>query len=192
MKLFQKYKTPLSREEKKRRNKEWLLLILSGILLALSFTPFPFPFTLLIFIAFLPYLSVLEKRTSLASISRATFIFTFIFSLLTLYWVGSWQSSADQFLMMGGGALLLAYPCVLLIPSTLYYLAKKIFPKVNALYFFPLFWVTAEYLLTLSDLRFPWVLLGHGLAKFHLFIQSAEIIGTFGLSVVVAYINILL
>jgi len=192
LKLFQKYKTPLSRKEKKRRNKEWLLLILSGILLALSFTPFPFPFTLLIFIAFLPYLSVLEKRTSLASISRATFIFTFIFSLLTLYWVGSWQSSADPFLMMGGGALLLAYPCVFLIPSTLYYLAKKIFPKVNALYFFPLFWVTAEYLLTLSDLRFPWVLLGHGLAKFHLFIQSAEIIGTFGLSVVVAYINILL
>ncbi|NNG27129.1 MAG: apolipoprotein N-acyltransferase, partial [Ignavibacteriaceae bacterium] len=192
MKLFKKYRTPLTQEEKKRRNKEWLLLVLSGILLGISFTPFPFPFTLLIFIAFLPYFSILEKRTSLASISRATFFFTFGFGLITLYWVGSWQSSADPFLMMGGGALLLAYPCVFLIPSTLYYLAKKIFPKVNAIYFFPLFWVTAEYLLTLTDLRFPWVLLGHGLAKFHLFIQSAEIIGTFGLSVVVGYINILL
>lgn len=192
MKLFQKYKTLLSKEEKKRRNKEWLLLVLSGILLGVSFTPFPFPFTLLIFIAFLPYFSVLEKRTSLVSISRATFIFTFVFSVLTLYWVGSWQSSSDPFLMMGGGALLLAYPCVFLIPSTLYFLVKKIFPKINALYFFPLSWVTAEYLLTLSDLRFPWVLLGHGLAKFHLFIQVADIIGTFGLSVVVGYINILL
>jgi len=190
LKLFQKYRTPLSQEEKKRRNKECLLLILSGILLGVSFTPFPFPFTLLIFIAFLPYFSVLEKRTSLASISRATFIFTFVFSLSTLYWVGSWQSSADPFLMMGGGALLLAYPSVFLIPSTLYFLLNKIFPKINALYFFPLFWVTAEYLLTLSDLRFPWVLLGHGLAKFNLFIQSAEIIGTFGLSVVVGYLNI--
>jgi len=192
LKLFQKYRTPLSREEKKRRSKEWLLLVLSGILLGVSFTPFPFPFTLLIFIAFLPYLSVLEKRTSLASISRATFIFTFVFSVSTLYWVGSWQSSADPFLMMGGGALLLAYPCVFLIPSTLYYLVKKNFPKINALYFFPLFWVTAEYLLTLTDLRFPWVLLGHGLAKFNLFIQGADIIGTFGLSVIVAYINIFL
>jgi len=192
LKLFQKYRTPLSKEEKKRRNKEWLLLVLSGILLGVSFTPFPFPLTLLIFIAFLPYLSVLEKRSSLASISRATFIFTFVFSLLTLYWVGSWQSSADPFLMMGGGALLLAYPCVFFIPSTLYYLVKKIFPKINALYFFPTFWVTAEYLLTLTDLRFPWVLLGHGLAKFLLFIQGAEIIGTFGLSVVVGSINILL
>lgn len=192
MKLFQKYRIPLSSKEKKSRNKEWLLLVLSGILLGASFTPFPFPFTLLIFIAFLPYLSVLEKRTSLASISRATFIFTFVFSLFTLYWVGSWQSSADPFLMMGGGALLLAYPCVFLIPSTLYYLAKKIFPKISPLYFFPLFWVTAEYLLTLTDLRFPWVLLGHGLVKFNLFIQGAEIIGTFGLSLVVAYINIFL
>jgi len=192
LKLFQKYITPLTKEEKKRRNIEWMLLVLSGILLGASFTPFPFPFTLLIFIAFLPYLIVLEKRTSLVSISRATFIFTFVFSLFTLYWVGSWQSSADPFLMMGGGALLLVYPCVFLIPSTLYYLVKKIFPKINALYFFPLFWVTAEYLLTLSDLRFPWVLLGHGLAKFNLFIQGAEIIGTFGLSVAVAYINIFL
>jgi apolipoprotein N-acyltransferase len=192
LKFFQKYSAPLTQEEKRRRNKEWLLLILSGLMLGVSFTPFPFPFTLLIFIAFIPYFIVLENRTSLVSISRATFIFTFVFSVFTLYWVGSWQSSADTFLMMGGAALLLVYPCVFLIPSTLYYLAKKIFPKINALYFFPLFWVTAEFLLTLTDLRFPWVLLGHGLAKFNLFIQGAEIVGTFGLSVAVAYINIFL
>ena len=80
----------------------------------------------------------------------------------------------------------------MLIPSTLYYLAKKIFPKFDALWLFPIFWVTLEYLLTLTDLRFPWVLLGHGLAKFNLFIQGADIIGTNGLSLVVAYINVLL
>ncbi len=192
MKFFNKYKVALSKKDKYQRNKEWLLLILSGVLLGVSFPPFPFPFTLLIFIAFVPYFLVLQKRTTLASISRATFIFTFVFSLLTLYWVGNWQSSADPFLLMGGGALLLAYPCVFLIPSTLYYITKKVFPKLNALYVFPLFWVTAEYLLTLSDLRFPWVLLGHGLAKFNSFIQVAEFIGTFGLSIVVAYINVLL
>ena len=94
--------------------------------------------------------------------------------------------------MMAGVALLLVYPCVMLIPSTLYYSAKKVFPKFDALWFFPIFWVTLEYLLTLTDLRFPWLLLGHGLAKFNLFIQGADIIGTNGLSLVVAYINVLL
>ncbi len=60
------------------------------------------------------------------------------------------------------------------------------------LWLLPIFWVTFEYLLTLTDLRFPWVLLGHGLAKFNLFIQGADIIGTNGLSLAVAYINVLL
>ena len=190
MNLFNKLE--ISSEEKKQRRNDWLLLIFSGVVLGLAFPPFPFPLTLLIFTGLIPYFIVVKKRTTLASISRATFLFSFIFSILTIYWVGSWSSEADPFLMMGGAALLFAYPCVLLIPSTLYYVAKKVFPKFDALWLFPLFWVTLEYLLTLTDLRFPWLLLGHGLVKFNLFIQGADIIGTFGLSLITAYINLLL
>jgi apolipoprotein N-acyltransferase len=199
LKFLAKYRTSLSPQDlpvrqagKKQRKNDWLLLILSGVLLGLSFSPSPFPFTLLIFIGLIPYFFVIRRRTTLASISKATFIFSFVFSVLTIYWVGSWSSDTDPFLMMAGAALLFAYPCVLLIPSTLYYLAKKVFPKFDALWLFPIFWVTVEYLLTLTDLRFPWLLLGHGLAKFNLFIQGADIIGTFGLSLVTAYINLLL
>lgn len=192
MKIFSKYKTAVSPEEKKNRKKERLLLILSGIILGISFPPFPFPFTLLIFVGLIPYFIVITKRTSLASISRATFLFSLIFSLVTIYWVGSWSSEADPYLMLAGAALLFAYPSVMLIPSTLFYIARKIFPKFDAIWLFPLFWVTLEYLLTQTDLRFPWLLLGHGLAKFNLFIQGADIIGTNGLSLVVAFINVLL
>lgn len=192
MKLFSRYKEPLQQEQKRRRKQDWFLLIFGGIILGISFPPFPFPFTLLIFIGLIPYFIVINRRTTLASVSRATFLFSFIFSITTIYWVGSWQSEADPFLMMGGAALLLAYPCVMLIPSTLYWLAKKVFPKVDALWLFPVFWVTLEYLLTLTDLRFPWLLLGHGLAKFNLFIQAADIIGTNGLSLITAYINVFL
>jgi len=190
--FLSKYKIPITPIEKKQRKKDRLLLILSGIILGISFPPVPFPFTLLIFIGLIPYFIVITKRTSLASVSRATFLFSMVFSLVTIYWVGSWSSEADPYLMLAGAALLLAYPSVMLIPSTLYYLAKKIFPKFDALWLFPIFWVTLEYLLTLTDLRFPWVLLGHGLAKFNLFIQGSDIIGTNGLSLVVAYINVLL
>jgi apolipoprotein N-acyltransferase len=192
LKFLSKYRIPLTPEEKSQRKKDRLLLILSGVVLGISFPPVPFPFTLLIFIGLIPYFIVLQKRTTLASINKATFLFSFFFSITTIYWVGSWSSEADPYLMLAGAALLFAYPCVMLIPSTLYYLAKKVFPKFNVLWLFPIFWVTLEYLLTLTDLRFPWVLLGHGLAKFNLFIQGADIIGTNGLSLAVAYINVLL
>ena len=192
MSFLSKYRIPVTPVEKKQRRNDWLLLILSGIILGISFPPFPFPITLLIFIGLVPYFIVIKRRTTLASISRATFIFGFVFSLITIYWVGSWSSEADPFLMMAGAALLLTYPCVMMIPSTLYYLTKKIFPRFDALWLFPIFWVTMEYLLTLTDLRFPWLFLGHGLAKFNLFIQGADIIGTFGLSLVSAYLNILI
>jgi len=192
LKFLSKFRIPATPEEKKQRRKDWLLLILSGIILGISFPPFPFPFTLLIFVGLIPYFVVIKKRTTLVSINKATFLFSFIFSIITIYWVGSWSSEADPFLMMAGAALLLAYPCVMLIPSTLYYLAKKVFPKIDVLWLFPVSWVTLEYLLSLTDLRFPWLLLGHGLAKFNLFIQGADIVGTFGLSLTTAYINVLI
>ncbi|MGB5850476.1 MAG: apolipoprotein N-acyltransferase [Ignavibacteriaceae bacterium] len=186
---FISHKTP---DEKKKLKEEKFLLILSGVLLGISFPPFPFPFTLLLFVGFIPYLIVLKNRQTLAEINRATYLMSFVFCVVTVYWVGSWQAEADPFLMMGGGAMLLALPAVMIIPSTLYYLSSKIFKTKFSFWLFPVFWVTAEYLLTLTDLKFPWLILGHGLAKFTSFIQAADIIGAFGLSLVVLYINLIL
>ena len=157
LKFFSKYKIPTTQEKESKGKKIGFYFNFSGIVLGVSFPPIPFPFTLLIFVGLIPYFIVINKRTTLASISKATFLFSLVFSLVTIYWVGSWSSEADPYLMLAGVALLLAYPTVMLIPSTLYYLAKKIFPKFDALWLFPIFWVTLEYLLTLTDLRFPWV-----------------------------------
>ncbi len=192
MSLLNKFKSHKTPDEKKKLKEEKLLLILSGVLLGISFPPFPFPFALLSFVGFIPYLIVLKNRQSLAEINRATYLMAFIFCVVTVYWVGSWQTEADPFLMMGGGAMLLALPGVMIIPSTLYYLSSKIFKTKFSFWLFPVFWVTAEYLLTLTDLKFPWLILGHGLAKFTTFIQAADIIGAFGLSLVVLYINLIL
>jgi apolipoprotein N-acyltransferase len=191
LKLFKrKYHIQLTTEQKKERRKERLLLILSGILFGISFPPFPFPFTLFIFISFVPYFFVITKRRTLLSVNSASYLTFFTLSLITIYWVGSWQSKADPFLMLSGVVLLFFYPCVLLINSTLYYLSRKVFPKDISLYLFPFFWITGEYLLTLTDLKFPWLTIGHGLAKFTSFIQIADITGAFGLSFIVLWINI--
>ena len=184
------FKSEVVSFEKKTRNKQRALLILSGLLFGISFTPFPFPFPLLLFVSFVPYIYVVTKRTTLLKFNSASYLTFFIMSLITVYWVGSWQSSADPFLMISGLVLVFFLPCVMLINSTLYFISRKVFKKDFSLYFFPFFWVTGEYLLSLTDLKFPWLTIGHGLAKFTSFIQIADIVGAFGLSFIVLWINI--
>jgi len=182
------FNVTLKEDLKKSKKQELLFGIISGLMLGLSFPPIPF-FPLL-FAAFIPYFIVIEKRTSLAAINRFTYFTIFIYNFITLYWVGSWQPDTDPFLMIAGIALLFFNPCVFLIPSSLYYLAYKRFGRRIALYLFPFFWVVVEYLYSLTDFRFPWITLGHSLAYFHSFIQVADIIGSFGLGMLVVYINI--
>jgi apolipoprotein N-acyltransferase len=180
----------LSPAEKKEIKIDRLYLVLSGILFGISFTPFPFPFPLFLFIAFVPYFSVVSKRQTLQKVNSASYLSFFVMSLITVFWVGSWQSNADPFLMISGIVLVFFLPCVMLINSTLYFLSRKVFKKDLSLYFFPFFWITGEYILTLTDLKFPWLTTGHGLAKFTSFIQIADIVGAFGLSFIVLCINI--
>jgi apolipoprotein N-acyltransferase len=188
LKLF--HKSILTPEEKKERRKERLLLILSGIMMGISFPPFPFPFQLFMLAGLVPYLMVLEKRERLVDLNRASYLMSFVFSIITLYWVGSWQKEADPFLMISGGLLMFVNPVFFMIPTTLLYFCRNIFSKKTAVYFFPLFWVTYEYLYMLTDLSFPWLTLGSGLSHFYLFIQAADIVGAVGLSLIVVYINI--
>jgi len=190
MKLIKKYFNVLTPDRKKIRKKELLLGLLSGLLLGISFPPSPFPF--LIFFALIPFLYVIEKRDSLFSINRFTYFTTFFFTIITLYWVGSWTKEADPFLMISGVLLMFVNPALFMIPSTLYYLCREHLNKNIALSLFPFFWVSFEYLYSLTDLRFPWLTLANSLPKFNIFIQAADIIGAYGLSLLVLYINLFL
>jgi apolipoprotein N-acyltransferase len=176
--------------ENKSRNIERLLLIASGILMGISFPPFPFPCQILMFVGLVPYFLVLEKRERLIDLNRASYIMGFVFSLITLYWVGSWQKEADTFLMISGGLLIFVNPVFFMIPTTLLYFSRNLFPRRIAIYLFPLFWITYEYLYMITDLSFPWLTLGSGLSQFNIFIQIADMVGAVGISLIVIYINI--
>jgi len=189
--FFWKSRIPFSEEEKKQRKKDRLLLALSGFLLALSFPPIPFPAPLLLFVSLIPYLMVIEKKEKLIEINRATYLMAFIFCLLTLYWVGSWQKESDPFLMISGTLLIFVNPVFFLIPSTLLYFSRQIIPRKYSLYLLPLFYVAYEYAYMLTDLSFPWLSLGNGLSLFITFIQIADIIGALGLSLIIVMINVL-
>jgi apolipoprotein N-acyltransferase len=187
MRLFKR--EPLPTDLKKKRNKERLLVIVSALLLGLSYPPVPLPF--LAFGAFIPLLWVLERRDSLAALNRAAYLFGFVFAIITLYWVGAFTEMKDDFLMIGGALTLLYYPVYLLIPVTLYYFARKHLNAAAALYLFPVFWITQEFILNLTDLHFPWLALGNTAATINAFIQPAELIGVMGISLIIVYINVL-
>jgi apolipoprotein N-acyltransferase len=188
--LFWKNRAPLTAEEKILRRKDRLLLIISGIFLGISFPPFPFPFTIFMLIGLVPYFLVLEKKEKLIEMNKASYLMAFIFGLITIYWVGSWQKESDPFLMISGGLLLFVNPVFFMIPTTLLYFSRKIFSRRATLFLFPLFWVTYEYLYMTTQLSFPWLTLGNGLPHFITFIQIADIVGTLGLSLLVVYINV--
>ena len=182
------YREPITPELVHKRRKELLLGLFSGILMGISFPPFHLPY--LMFVGLIPYFFVIEKRNGLAEINRFTYFTAFIFNLITLYWVGSWTPDTDPFLMIAGIALLIFNPLLFLIPSTLYYSAKKYINRKTALWLFPFFWVTYEYLYSLTDFRFPWLTLGHGQAYFLSYIQIADIIGAYGISLLLLFFNV--
>lgn len=190
IKLFRKYGIPKTSEQRKENKKQILLAVLGGVLLGLSFPPIPLPF--LAFFAFIPFFFVLEKRESLASINRISYVFLFFFCLITIYWVGSWTKEADPFLMISGGLLIFANPGFYLIATSVYYLSTKIFSKRTSLFLFPLYWVFFEYIYSLTDLKFPWLTLGNSLAYFNHFIQIGDLVGAHGLTLIIIYINVFL
>ena len=188
MKIFSKYFVPKTPLQKKENKKNLLLGLLSGIMVGLSYPPIPLPY--LAFVAFVPFLFVLQKKEGLGEINKFTYFTMFIFNFITLYWVGGWLPNTDPFLMVAGTTLLFFNPIVFLIPSTLYYLTKKYINKNLALYLFPLFWITFEFAYSLTDFKFPWLTLGNSLSYFTNYIQIADIVGVYGLSVLILFANI--
>ncbi len=181
---------PKTPEEKSKLWGDRKLLILSGVLFALGFSPIPLPLTL--FFALIPFLKVIETRRSLAEINRASFLMSFTASIFALYWVGGYTEGKDPFLMIGGFLLFFINPIAFLIPTTLYYIVRKSGKNIFALLLFPFFWVFYEYLYTLTDWSFPWLNVGNGMSNFTAYIQIADIIGSYGISLVVVSINVLL
>jgi len=189
MKLIFRNREFITPEEKKKNNKLRLYSVISGLLLGLSFPPLPFPY--LLFVALIPYLIILDKSDSLININRKTYLMGFLFSVTSIYWVGSWQENADSFLLIGGTLLLFINPIFFLIPSTLYFFTRKIFNRKIALILLPFFWVFYEYVYGITDLRFPWLSLSNGLPYFTSYIQIADIIGAPGLTFLIVASNIL-
>ncbi len=167
--------------------KNILLVLLSGLLIGISWFS---PFTLLIFIGFVPLLLVVCKvhnsgtRKKGLKIWGYAYLSFFVWNIISTWWV--YNASLE-------GAIL-AIVCNALLHSWMFIIwysaEKKIFGSLRFWLLIPI-WLAYEYLHHSWELTWPWLTLGNNFASTSDFVQWYEFTGTSGGSLWVLLTNIL-
>jgi apolipoprotein N-acyltransferase len=176
------------------KSKRRLLLIASGTLLAVSYPPFGIIGGFCAFFALIPLLIALEDTVRLRNAFTRGYLGMFVLTMLATYWVGGWkgEGSVDPFLMIAGIALDFVHPIFLIVPILLYDITRRRFGRIPALIALPVYWIGFEYWHSTGDFAFPWLSLYNTQTYNTAYIQFIEFTGSYGLSLVILIINILL
>ena len=173
----------------------WTNSILTGILLALSFPGPPLASLQWIYSPYWAYCSLIPLLYSLTQCNgRKAFYLGWgagiTHNLLCLYWVAYTQGGGPA--VVGGTLLLALY--LGLFTAAWAWVFNKAYQNWHSLSFClaPILWSTVEYALSLGELGFPWLLLGHGHAGQIQFIQFAAYTGVYGVSFWIVAINTLI
>lgn len=176
----------------------YLLALLSSILLWLSWPPMPYT-SVLLFIAFIPLLTAIENviRGNQKNKGRKIFTLAFLTGLIwntaAIYWVynamNAYLNPATSFLIS-----LIPFalaPLLMAFAFRLYYQMRKSNSILLSAMGLLSFWVAYEYLHQSWDLSFPWMTLGNGFANFHQLIQWYSITGVYGGTIWIWIANII-
>ena len=144
------------------RKRLFLLSLLSGILLVLSWPPYGSPF--LLFIAFVPLLQIEHafstgeakaKRTLLFGLAYLSF---FIWNITTTFWVCNASIG-------GGAAAILCNSLLMAITFWIFHIVKRRLLAAAAPaasnWLFPIFWLSFEFIHHSWELTWPWLALGN-------------------------------
>ncbi|MDD5128851.1 MAG: apolipoprotein N-acyltransferase [Candidatus Omnitrophica bacterium] len=156
-----------------------ILPILSAVLLSLAFSSF----NLWVFawLGLIPLLISLERGTLLRSFINA-YICGIIFWSLTIYWLIHVTLLGQVVLILYLAVYFGAFGCLV-------YLSRS-YSSGFLLFFIPSSWVLLEYARGYLFTGFPWALLGLSQYRNLLVIQIADITGIWGISFLVALINV--
>ncbi|MCK4351201.1 MAG: apolipoprotein N-acyltransferase, partial [Candidatus Krumholzibacteria bacterium] len=177
---------------------------LSGLLLALSFPPYPTRFfCCFALVPVFRYLIVRfdgrearerdERTTSLKRFFFVGYLTGLVFSLLLLYWVANLipASSAKMPWILGPAVVVLSL--YLALYTGLFSFAIAVLVKrwgLAALIAAPAFWSLTELMRGRGELGFPWGLISSSLAVHPVAIQGVSMYGSFGLSFVIVMVNL--
>lgn len=195
-------------------------VIITGILLSLSFPPMIF--NNLVFIAFIPLLQTLLNFVNKSDFSFSNneqqtknkrnyglffplYLTFFIYHVGANWWIGSFQEQTDPYLLMSAIMLSIFHPFFFMFPIYMYIKFYNRFSKVNTsetnasyqsnnhlLYYFPLFWVAFEWLHGETELSYPWLTIGYTQITSINWIQYIDLSGIWGASLVILFINVLI
>ncbi len=162
----------------------WMLTLgypaLSGLLMAAAFPPLPLGF--LAFISLLPLVPVVMQVQGGRAAFGAGFVQGVVFYGATLYWI-AWITPPG----VAGAIFYMALWRGLFVWLWCY--ARQNLNR-SGLWITPFLWVGIEYLSSLGDMGFPWMLLGHSQADYLPLIQFAEVTGVYGVSFWVVLVNL--
>ena len=176
------------------RQRRLLLAALSGAMLSLAFPGHPHPLLTWLYhplwahLALVPLLIALTGRGFKAGFAVG-WICGFFWNLASLYWVAYTQGGGPA--VVGGTVLMAVYLglfpglCAGLLDASNARWGHKAFALA------PMLWTGQEYLLSLGELGFPWLLLGHGQVAMPSLVQHAIWTGVFGVSFWVVGLNVL-
>lgn len=169
--------------------KNYLLSILSGLLLAFSWPTYGFP--LLLFVAFVPLL-LAEKRIRTHSKRRnnlhtffSTYLGFFIWNTITTWWI--WNST-----QAGAIFALVVNTLLMTLVFYLYHLIAKRKPARFSLIFLVALWIAFEKFHLNWEFSWPWLNLGNAFSDYPQWIQWYEYTGVFGGSLWVWLVNVLI
>ncbi|MEO5562627.1 MAG: apolipoprotein N-acyltransferase [Chitinophagaceae bacterium] len=158
--------------------------IASGLLLWIAWPSSPF--TLLIFVAWIPLLWMENKVQSRRKFFGLTYITVFLWNILTTWWI--WNAS-----LPGALGAFFANSLIMCFPWIGFKIAKKWLGEKMGYISLIAFWMCFEYI-HLQDwgLSWPWLTLGNSFASQPSWIQWYEYTGTSGGTFWVMLVNILL
>lgn len=172
----------------------WLLALGSGVLLSLAFPCHPAHVLAPVYhpawawIGLVPLLIAL-RRTDVPGPFRLGWMTGSVWALFTLYWVAHTQGGG---LAVAGATFLMA--AYLGLYTALFAKAQHMLLQRGgdlALLAAPFLWSACEYLSSLGELGFPWLLLGHSQAAYPSLIQYAGVTGAYGVSAWAVLVNAL-
>lgn len=161
----------------------WVLPLVSSVLWWLAYHPANLNF--IIWFALAPFFFYIYVESNKKRLIFACWLNGFIFYLLGLFWL-------RHVTLIG----LIVVSFVLAFYQVLFGLAGKFIKNRYGLmhYFWliPFVWISLEFLRSFLFTGFPWFLLGHTQYRWNSFIQIVDLVGVYGLSLIIILVNSLI
>jgi len=174
---------------KKIRINRWLLILLSGILSVLAFPPLHLGF--LAFFALVPLIKAFCDDEFHLGFEKGL-IFGIILNLGIMYWLALNKGTIWYWatLSMISSVLFLALNYAV-IGWLIGFIGRRL-GRSFGIWSFPIIWTAVEYLRTFGTLGFTWNNLCYTQAQAVQLIQSAAVVGSYGISAWIVVINVLI